>query len=133
MQKEYNVKIETVSIKRLRSIEDCEVLNCGDFNVFIGKNNSGKSNLLSAVDTFFSCISSGNIVTNRPTMGEIDFYSRKTQVPIDIALTFSLSSDEFNAIVQDIVAEAPQRKNVIGSTNPYPFLLSIIVSIINVN
>ena len=32
------MKLEAIQIKRYRSIEEIEVRDCGNFNVFIGKN-----------------------------------------------------------------------------------------------
>ena len=113
------MKLESVSIKRFRSIKSIEITNCGEFNVLIGKNNSGKSSILSAINDFFSCIQSGNIVTlNPPSAKEIDFFKRETKLPIEITLTFSLSLAERETLVQDIITEAPQMKNAVGGIEP---------------
>lgn len=57
------MKLESVSINKYRSIDSTKLTNCGGFNVLIGKNNSGKSSILSAINTFFTCIHAGNVVT----------------------------------------------------------------------
>lgn len=113
------MRLEVVKIKRLRSIENCELINCGGFNVLIGKNNSGKSNILSAVNGFFSCIEEGNIVTLSSPFGqEIDFFEKNVQHPIEVTLIFSLLLAERDELMRDVVTEAPQMKNAIDGLDP---------------
>jgi predicted ATP-dependent endonuclease of OLD family len=108
------MKLENVSIKRFRSIENAELASCGDFNVLIGKNNSGKSCALSAIHAFFHCIKNREVLTLNPSMSrEIDFFNRKTQIPIEITLLFYLTNDEISDLAKDIVSEAPQMKNAV--------------------
>lgn len=123
------MKLETVSIKRFRSIESGELSNCGNFNVLIGKNNSGKSNILSAIETFFACIKGGNPITLEPPRGRaIDFFNRKTEFPLEITLNFVLSLAERDALLRDIVTEAPQVKNAVDGIDP-SLRLSVTVQI----
>lgn len=113
------MKLESVSINRFRSIDSNQLSNCGDFNVLIGKNNSGKSSILSAINAFFTCIQSDNVVTLDPLIGqEIDFFKRETQLPIEITITFSLSLAERDALIRDIVTEAPQMRNAVDGIDP---------------
>ncbi len=124
------MRLEVVSIKRFRSIEDIKLADCGDFNVLIGKNNSGKSNILSAIQTFFICIQNGDVITFEPHVDkEIDFFNRQpTQQPIEIVLTFLLSLAERDALIQDIASEAPQVRNAIEGIDP-SLKLNVNVSI----
>jgi putative ATP-dependent endonuclease of OLD family len=113
------MRLETVTIKGFRSIDNVEVAECGDFNVLIGKNNSGKSNILAAIDAFFSSIRNGNVVTlNPPIRQEIDFFNRNTEAPIQITLAFSLLLSERDALTRDIVSEAPQMSNAVDGIDP---------------
>lgn len=113
------MKLESVSVNRFRSIDSNQLTNCGDFNVLIGKNNSGKSSILSAINAFFTCIQSDNVVTLDPLIGqEIDFFKRETQLPIEITITFSLSLAERDALIRDIVTEAPQMRNAVDGIDP---------------
>ncbi len=41
------MRLEQVHFKGFRSIQDVTLSHCGGFNVLIGKNNAGKSNLTS--------------------------------------------------------------------------------------
>ncbi len=123
------MKLEAINIRRLRSIEHASVQKCGQFNVLIGKNNSGKSNVLSAIHAFFACIKGGNVAILNPPVGQdIDFFNRKTEMPIEIILTFSLSLAERDVLIRDIVNEAPQMKNAVDGLDP-SLRLSITVSI----
>jgi AAA15 family ATPase/GTPase len=47
----FTVDLQAVSVKRLRSVSEAAITNCGRFNVLIGKNNAGKSTMLSALQT----------------------------------------------------------------------------------
>lgn len=123
------MKLESINIRGFRSIEHVLIQKCGQFNVLIGKNNSGKSNILSAIDAFFSCIKGGNVAILDPPLGrEIDFFNRKIEVPIKITLTFTLSLAERDVLIRDIVNEAPQMKNAVDGLDP-SLRLSITVSI----
>lgn len=113
------MNLESVTIKRFRSIDFAEVARCGGFNVLIGKNNSGKSNILSAISAFFACIQGGSIVTLDPPIGnEIDFHCKNPGQPIEITLNFSLLPAERDVLTQDIVKEAPQLRNAIETLDP---------------
>lgn len=46
--------IKSIEIKSFRSCEKISVGDCNDFNVFVGLNNSGKSNILRALNLFFN-------------------------------------------------------------------------------
>lgn len=122
------MKLENAIIKRFRSIEDVELAACGEFNVLIGKNNSGKSSVLSAINAFFECINNGEVLTLNPNVGkEIDFFNKKAQLPIEINLIFSLALADRDVLIRDIVAEAPQMKNAVDGINPSLHLSVVLV------
>lgn len=52
------MKILRVSISNFRSIENAE-FNCSDFNIFVGRNNAGKTNFFEAVEWFFNGLPKG--------------------------------------------------------------------------
>ena len=72
------MRLESVSVKRYRSAENVELSNIGDLNVLIGKNNAGKSTILTAMRAFFLCLRGGSVVTLDPPIGSkaIDFEER---------------------------------------------------------
>ena len=47
------VVLKRIHIKNFRSISDATI-DLDDFNFFVGKNDSGKSNVLKAVNLFFN-------------------------------------------------------------------------------
>jgi putative ATP-dependent endonuclease of OLD family len=121
------MKLDSISIKRYRSIEFAELNSCGGFNVLIGKNNSGKSNVLSAISAFFGCLADNNIATLNPPIGqEIDFFERDIKQPIQIAIIFSMTLAERDALIRDIVTEAPQMKNAVDGIDPALRLLATV-------
>lgn len=117
------MRLDSIKIEKFRSIKEEEILNCGNFNVLIGKNNSGKSNILAAIDFFFKCIEDGNVVTISPPVGQkIDFYERITDHPIEITLVFELSLADRDILLRDIVSEAPQMKHAVDGIDPSIFM-----------
>lgn len=124
------MKLDAVNIKRFRSIEDIQLKSCGEFNVLIGKNNSGKSNILSAIQAFFSCITEdGIIIPELPFQKTIDFYGRGITSQIaEITLIFLLSLPERDTLIQDIVSSAPQMRNAVEGIEP-TLKMSITLSI----
>lgn len=113
------MKLHHVSIKRYRSAENVEVSGIGEFNVFIGKNNSGKSTLLSAIQAFYRCIKNGNVISLAPGIGKaLDFSNHVTALPIEIGMTFSLELAERDSLIRDIAEEAPQLKNAVDGLDP---------------
>jgi putative ATP-dependent endonuclease of OLD family len=108
------MKLQAVHIKHFRSIEDVSLEKIGDFNVLIGKNNAGKSNILLSIDNFFDCVKDGNVVKSDPSVGkEIDFFERRTQTPIDIELSFLIGPADIEELANDIINDASQMKNAV--------------------
>src|SRR5262245_61730381 len=113
------MRVETIRIKYLRSISECQLSKCGSFNIIIGKNNSGKSNILSAINAFFACISEGNVIALNPPFGKaIDFFRKEIDSPIEITVIFELSLADRDALIRDIVNEAPQVKHAVDGLDP---------------
>jgi predicted ATP-dependent endonuclease of OLD family len=114
------MNLGSISIKRYRSAQNVDLLQVGDFNVFIGKNNSGKSTILRAIRAFFTCLKRGHVVALDVPIGKdvIDYTNRKTNDTIDITATFSMQLAERDALIRDIASEAPQLKNAVDGLDP---------------
>lgn len=111
--------LESASIKNFRSIEEIHLAHCGGLNILIGKNNAGKSNILSAIHVVFSCVKGGRIVVPRPPIGnELNFFNGNTADPIEITLKFSLAASERDVLLRDIGSEAPHVKNALDGLDP---------------
>ena len=81
------MRVRSLRIKNYRSILDEEV-TLGSLTALVGRNGSGKSTFLNALDLFYN-----------PTtqLAAADFYSENSDEPIEITVTYdSLSSDEQN-------------------------------------
>lgn len=74
------MKISRIQVTNYRSIEKADIA-CSDFNIFIGQNNAGKTNLFEAVEWFFNGTPKGTAVrdityqqdTSRRVSVEIEF------------------------------------------------------------
>jgi predicted ATP-dependent endonuclease of OLD family len=101
---------------------------CGDFNVLIGRNNSGKSNILTSIEAFFSSIKP-EIINTSPPLGEtVDFYQKDPAHQISIAAVFRLTEDERIALLSEISEERPQVKTLLEDIET-DIRLSICISI----
>ena len=79
------MKLTTISIKNFRSFDDHgEIIKIGNLAAFVGKNSSGKSNILQALQLFWG----------QSILTEDDFYYRDTERTISISAEFLVSSDE---------------------------------------
>lgn len=75
-------------------METAEILNCRNLNVFTGQNNAGKSNILLAIQTFFSYLPKDSILFTPKNIQQIDFFNRATKNLINITFTFALTREE---------------------------------------
>jgi putative ATP-dependent endonuclease of the OLD family len=97
----------------------------------IGKNNAGKSNVMSSISNFFTCVRGGEIVDLNPPAGlELDFFDRNTAAPIATKLAFSMSADEWDSLKADLTSEAPQMKHAVEAIGG-SLGLAVTVSITN--
>ncbi|MEO6751983.1 MAG: AAA family ATPase [Chthoniobacteraceae bacterium] len=124
------MKLHSVLIKKFRSAEEVMLQDIGELNVLIGKNNSGKSNVLFAINSFFACIKGGSLVNPEPPVGsDIDYFARSVIAPIEFELAFLMSEQDRDELVQDIVSAAPQMKNAAESIAK-GMLLAIRVAVV---
>lgn len=73
------MKISRVRIENFRSIEQSEILT-SDFNVFVGRNNHGKTNIFAAVEWFYS--GKGELQELRNAQAEVE-----AEVVVEITFT----------------------------------------------
>jgi predicted ATP-dependent endonuclease of OLD family len=108
--------IHNITVEHFRSAENVVLPTVGAFNVLIGKNNSGKSTVLLAIEGFFQCLRSEGIVTLEPTLGKrIDFNCQDTKRDISLTVIFKLLPEERLSLLDDIAIESPQLKALIAS------------------
>ena len=85
--------VRLVEVRNFRSIRDVKLENLGNFSAFVGLNNSGKSNFLRALNSFFT----DEVEPGQPLRVESDHYrsairSRRKKI-IRVALHFSLPNE----------------------------------------
>ncbi|MFI5884886.1 ATP-dependent nuclease [Streptomyces sp. NPDC051554] len=113
------MNLQGLHIEGFRSISDASLEDCGQLNVLIGKNNSGKSNILTAVKFFFDFFKSeGNVATTSPDVRTLtDFHARQENCPVTITGTLGLSSEQMAYLKENIATEAPQVRNALFSSD----------------
>jgi hypothetical protein len=80
--------LEKISVRNYRSISTLVMAPCRDFNVLIGRNNSGKSNILTSIEAFFSAAVT-DIFSLAPALGnEIDFHQKDVAHPLILNPSF---------------------------------------------
>ncbi|MGJ5176557.1 ATP-dependent nuclease [Bradyrhizobium oligotrophicum] len=110
--------LESIVVENYRSISKVELNPCRDFNVLIGRNNSGKSNILTSIEVFFQ-VASPEVISRLPSLGEeIDFFQKDTNRPIGIEATFRISDEERKRLLADIFEEKPQVRNLLDDVGP---------------
>lgn len=82
------MKIVAFTIKNYRSIKELKIENLNPANVFFGKNNVGKSNILRGLHLAFSCLKNDEIF-----LPDTMFYKRDIYKPIEITFDLILEED----------------------------------------
>ena len=109
------MKIEAFTIKNYRSIKELKIENLNPVNVFFGKNNVGKSNILRGLHLAFFCLKNDEMF-----LPDTMFYNRNIYKPIEITVDLILEEDFYdtekvdNALregieqIQSALAHAPE-------------------------
>lgn len=109
------MRLISIHIEGYRSVADSSLEDCGNLNVLIGKNNAGKSNLLSAVELFFRFLDSPTLVATMtpPVSAPTDWFSNGESTDITITALLGLSDMEVSNLHGAIASEAPQMRNAL--------------------
>ncbi len=115
------MRLLQVDFANYRSLAHTELLECGNFNVLIGKNNSGKSNILSAIDLFFRYFRQVSGIASPWSQQHLvsDRYGRKDQQPIKLSAALLLDDDELSPVVAGIEEESPQLRHALRDAHDY--------------
>jgi energy-coupling factor transporter ATP-binding protein EcfA2 len=124
--------IRSVQVRNFRSIDATGLAPCEDLNVLIGKNNAGKSNLLTAISLLLSHLKSGKISapwrTQRP---KSEFHQRGTHRPIRIAAEFVLSADVNKSLRERLTQEAPHLDRSIDQVGSHDSIVFILAGVLD--
>lgn len=120
--------IRAVHVRHFRSICGTGLAPCADLNVLIGKNNAGKSNLLSAIGVALEHLRGGKIAApwNAPRP-KSEFNQRDTSKMAKIAIEFTLSPEINQELRSRLAIEAPHLSRSIeqiGSHSSVVFILA---------
>ncbi|MHC4190204.1 MAG: AAA family ATPase [Planctomycetota bacterium] len=79
------MEIKSFRIENYRSVKNLEINKLGPINVFFGKNNVGKSNILRALHLAFYCLKHGSVF-----LPDTMFFNRNIFKPIEISMDLDL-------------------------------------------
>jgi AAA15 family ATPase/GTPase len=96
------MKIQELQIKRYKSLLDLSLDGIGDLTIFIGKNSSGKSNIVEALNLFFNEFDS-SIEKEITPINDSIWYDRITHKdkPIEFRLKIQLNKEEKEKILSN--------------------------------
>ncbi|TSC87297.1 MAG: hypothetical protein G01um101416_511 [Microgenomates group bacterium Gr01-1014_16] len=102
------MKITKVSINNYRSIRKIENLEIKAFNIFVGQNNHGKTNLFEAIEWFFNANSSS----------DDEHYNRDPSNQVSVEIFFDgIEESDINKLKTD--ANKTKLKNLLGNSGSF--------------
>ena len=91
-----NIKLSGIEIKNFLSYKDAKFEDFKDYNVIIGKNSSGKSNLFKIFNLLQDAYSQRELKREQ-------YYNGDETLPLELNLTFTLTSDFRNKILMELL------------------------------
>ncbi len=90
------MRVEEIKIQNYRSLKDIHLVNLKNLNIFIGKNGSGKSHVLEAMELFFRDL---NLIQQTEKGFEENlWYDRDNQTPIYFKLLIKLTEKQLEEV-----------------------------------
>lgn len=121
------MKVKALKIIGYRSIENTEVVNCGNLNVFIGKNNAGKSNVLAAIELIQNHLSKSTISSKWSSSRPVDeFFNREIGKGIKIAVEFELQEDINGELRNNLQINYPNLERAAGELESFDSVVFIL-------
>ncbi len=121
------MRIESVEIRRFRSVGSTAMKGCGGLNILIGKNNAGKSNLFGAIELMIHHFNGGALAAKWPTARpQGDFTDREDTKNIEIGVQFELPPSLNEALRSKIVDEAPHLAKAIEQIKEARFVSFVL-------
>jgi len=97
------MKIREIEIHNYRSLKELKMDNLGDFVILVGKNGSGKSNILEALELFFVDL---NIQSDySKSFDSVTWYDKRTQRPIEFRVKLEFDNDDLTKILTPEILE----------------------------
>jgi putative ATP-dependent endonuclease of OLD family len=124
------MRIMSFYVRHFRSIENAELQRCGGLNVLIGKNNAGKSNLLSAIEHVLNHLRRGAVAApwavKRPSE---EFTDREQGVPIQFGIQFDLPADVNEKLRAALTPSAPHLAKSIEQIRNFSSISFIVAAL----
>lgn len=121
------MRIQDIYACNFKSLRQTQVRGCGAVNVLIGRNNAGKSNILSAVDLVISHLSGGVVSRKWPQVVSSDMIcDRSPGVIAQVGITFAWDVDSNRHIRAILEKEAPQHTKAIGALEAQTSVSAIV-------
>lgn len=101
--------VRALAFRRAKALYEVDLKNCSELNVFIGRNNAGKSSVLAGLDLAFAHLRGGKVAAEWRPAGRVadEFTARETEKPLEIGIEIEIG-DERNAAIREYVrSEAP--------------------------
>src|SRR5690242_17006774 len=125
------MELKSVEVQQFRSAQDVSLNGLGPFNVLIGKNNAGKSTVLTGIDAFFRTLSDGDVISLDPPIGaSVDYFDSDTTHSIRLGISFHLTEGELHELRTAIAAGTPQLEEAARSLTS-GHCLHVIVEIVS--
>lgn len=96
------MRIKSAIIKNYKSLKEISMPQVQDLLVFVGKNSSGKSNLIEAFLLFFH---EPKLVTEVLTFNEFMWFNAQIENPIEIEVLFKADPGELEQIIPETIPE----------------------------
>jgi AAA15 family ATPase/GTPase len=112
------MKIKTIHIKEFKGIENIKIENCDSINAFVGKNNSGKSSLLHAIDIALLAHLAGSWDSFQPKLAIKDLINNVGNFEIGITYendheTIVKTQDNINPIITNPLPNEQKLKSIL--------------------
>ena len=121
------MKLKSIYARGYRSLERVDLTSCGGLNVLIGKNNSGKSNILSSIMLVQGHLRHGTIAAPWPTQWpRNEFTHRDVSRPIEVGVELELTEGLNEGLRAQLAKEAPHLEKSIQQISAHRTVALII-------
>lgn len=119
MQSDTSLKLRRILIENYKSIRVADLEKPGNLIIFIGKNNSGKSNFLDALYFLKQATVNLKAAVDFRGTGIRDLAFQKSDVPVHLGLSFDIPPERRRWLLETIFAGSPLLSPNAASTTSF--------------